>query len=64
MFAGGAAGGLLPVVRGRHDFEVRITNYDLRIGVEGFEVLGEVVALVCHLLDGVEAFEEFVYFFR
>ena len=39
-------------------------NYDLRIGVEGFEVLGEVAALDFSLLDGVELFEDFVYFFR
>ena len=61
VFAGGAAGGLLPVVRGRHDFEVRFTNL---IGVEGFEVFGEVAALGFSLLDGVELFENFVYFFR
>ena len=30
VFTGGAAGGLLPVVRGRHG-EVRVTNYELRI---------------------------------
>lgn len=31
VFAGGAAGWLLPVVRRRHDLKVRFTSYDLRI---------------------------------